>query len=570
MSPLPSRPLAILLLALAALGALRNPAMAMPPGRAWAPYSQMQIPGSIDYVGGPLFDRGADGVPRMVVDVRWDSAAVRHWNAFAWRDSAWRLSYSANAPEGFQMEFVIQSGPERRLVWLGYHPLVLYPWLLIANFSPDSIGPPDSIFATTTQSTEYAAAASARRRWAIRSEQRQPELEFHVRVHYSDTARIWHEVERLGIDEDHCTVAPLGDTTAMVVYAGLSGLQYAILDGTRWVETGNLDPRPYNAAHPRFRLRPSGGLWLFWADNDWMHMSSYRNGAWDRGDSLRCLPVPGETFRPTFLSAEMDTTEYPAIGWTNSGYGSTWRDVTAIAFGNGHGWDAGEELPDSELSGWFAPTLTTDLNGDLWIAWRRAREGVNRWTHSYCSATCAAPAVTAQGAGTRITWTLTSRAPGSRWTVFRAAGDGAFDSLGTVRADEDSVLVLDDYTAGPGATWHYRIRRESVDVRYRWESDFATHWRPDTRSPLGLALANPTGDRLAFRLTGATGLLWARLFDLQGRVVLQERLAARGTGDDAFTLDLAGTGARHPGVYFLRITDSTGRRTRTARVAVVL
>jgi hypothetical protein len=305
-----------------------------------------------------------------------------------------------------------------------------------------------------------------------------------------------------------------------------------------------------------------------------MHMSSYRGGVWERGDSLQCIPNPGETFRPTFLDAEQDTTEYPAFGWTNSGYGDTWRDVTAIAFGNDHGWDAGEEIAASEESGWAAPSLTHDLNGDLWVMWRRARRGENRWTHTYCSATCPAPAVAPRGDGARLTWTLTSRAPASRWSVWRAEGEvGAFDSLGVVRAGADSVLVFDDEAARPGPLWRYRIRRESVDTRYVWTSDVATFQRADLAVPLGLALANPIADaQLSFQLTGAAGLLWARLYDLQGRQVLRERLAANGTGEDAldaFTLDRGGSGARRPGIYFLRITDATGRQTRAARVAVI-
>jgi hypothetical protein len=442
-------------------------------------------------------------------------------------------------------------------------------WLVLHEVGPSRIGAPDSAFETGSDASEYAVASLGRRRWAVRSETQRFDLKWHIRTFYSDTARVWHEVEQLGNDDDHCTVAPLGDTTAMVVYAGGSGLEYAILDGSRWTEKGNLDPRGFNAANPRLRLRPSGGLWLIWADYGWVHMSTYKDGAWDRGDSLRCVPNPGETFRPIFLDAENDTTEYPVFAWTNSGYGDTWRDVTAIAVPDEQGSYTAEEIADSEESGWITPTVARDLNGDTWVIWRRARYGTNRWTHTYCSATCPAPAITARGDGARVTWSLSSRAPRSRWTVFRAEGEGDFDSLGTVRAGEDSVLALDDSTAGPGQVWRYRVRRESVDTRYVWTSDVATHWRPDTRTPIGLVLANPTGAQLAFRLTGAAGLLWARLYDLQGRTVLSERLGASGTGDDSFTLDLGATGARRPGIYFLRVTDGTGRRTRTVRVAVV-
>ncbi len=544
---------------------------AMPIGRAWSDAEQMPLMGTVDYLGLPRLDRDAHGVPYFTLEVRWDLTGPYTWASYAWEDSVWRLTARSSVPAAGLPRYVLEQAPQRRIVTLTpADPATMLHSLVVIPVALDSIGQADTTFGTTPQSTEYGAAASSLRTWAIRSEQRAPEFQFHVRVFYSDTAHIWHEVVRLGQDEDHCTVAALGDTTAIVVYAGLSGLQYAILDGSQWVETGNLDPRPFNAAHPRFRIRPSGGLWLFWADNDWMHMSSYRGGVWERGDSLRCVPNPGETFRPTFLDAEHDTTEYPAFAWTNSGYGDTWRDVTAIAFPNGHGWDGGEEVPGSDQSGWLAPTMTHDLNGDLWLIWRRAREGTNLWRHTYCTATCAAPTVTPLGDGARVSWALSSRAPASRWSLWRAEGEGsAFDSLGTVRAGDDSVLALDDPTARPGPLWRYRIRRESVDVRYVWTSETATHQRADLGVPLGLFLANPTDAVLSFRLTGAAGLLWARIYDLQGRLVLRERLAASGTGEDAFTLDLGGSGARRPGIYFLRVSDGTGRQTRTARVAVI-
>lgn len=549
-------------------------ASALPAGRTWTPYTTMAVPGADpeDFLHGYRLDCTERGIPYLVLAVRWDSAERHVWNTFAWADSGWRPALRSTVRAGGGPEYAVPSSIPADMAFKSYHDNATADFnvrLALMKVWPDSIGEPDSVYQTTMQSSEYAAATSARRRWAVRSENYNRDPVNHVRVFYSDTARIWHEVERLGVDEDHCTVAPLGDTTALVVYAGVSGLEYAVLDGTQWTESGNLDPRPFNPANPRLRPRPSGGWWLMWADDGWVHMSTYRDGIWSRGDSVRCLPAVGETFQPYQLEAEHTSGERPVLAWTNAGYGYTYRDMTAIAFPNGNGWDPGEEVPGSDQSGWIAPTMTTDLNGDVWLVWRRASEGINRWIHTYCSATCGAPAVSTHGVGTRVTWALSARAPNSRWTVFRAAGDSPFDSLATVRASEDSVLAFDDATALAGRTWRYRIRRESVDVRYRWESDVATHWRPDTGGPIDLALANPTGGQLTFRLTGAAGLLWARLYDLQGRVVLAERLGASGTGEDTFTLDLGASGARRPGIYFLRVTDAAGRASRVARVAVI-
>jgi hypothetical protein len=655
-----------MLAVVAGAGPALDPAQALPVGRSWAPYARMQLAGTSFELGMPLLDRDSSGTPYFVVDMQWDTASARNLNIFNWRDTAWQCVYVSPLPSGFPVTFVARPDPPRSLAWLTYDPTELYLWAVISEMRPDSIARPDTAFRTVAESTEYGAAAWGRRRWVLRADNTDSVYVNHIRVAYSDTARSWHEVAHLGVNEDHCTIAPLGDTTAMVVYAGQSGLQYAVLEGSRWVETGNLDPRPFNAAHPELRLRHSGGLWLFWADNDWMHMSTYRNGAWERGDSLRCSGGPGETFSPTFLDVEQDTTEYPAFAWTNSGYGQTWRDVTAIAFPNSHGWDAGEEIADSELSGWVAPSLTHDVNDDLWLVWRRASEGINRWTHTYCSATCPAPTVVAQGQGTRVAWALSSHAPGSRWTLFRAQGAGAFDSLATVRAGADSLLAFDDANALPGSTWRYLVRRECLDVRYLWASDttefsraddcavtcaapsvtalgagtrvawslpagapdtrwtllraredgafdslatfaagadtaFAfddstalagvtwryavrrgcayahevwtsattSWWRADARAPLTVVLANPTGAPLALQVGGATGRVRARLFDLQGRLVLDQQFTASETGRDAWSMDLGGSGASRSGVYFLRVQDATGRTAPTARVVVV-
>lgn len=544
-------------------------ANAHPAGRDWAPYTEMVVPGTSDYLYSPLLDRDSAGVPYLTMGVRWDPQPRHVWTSFVWRDSAWTVAATSTDRAGYPQVLAVGPGSSRIMGDVTYWDTATNAfWLVLLGIGPGSVGPADTVFQTTSAASEYAIAAHGTRRWAVRSDQPTSST-FYVRALYSDTAHVWHQVEQLGNDDDHCTIAPLGDTTAMVVYAGGSGLEYAVLDGSRWGERGNLDPRPFTAANPRLRLRPSGGLWLIWADYGWMHISSYKDGVWNRGDSLQCIPNPGETFRPIFLEAENDTTEYPVFAWTNSGYGNTGRDVTAIAIPDDDGWHGAEEVPDSQQSGWIPPTVARDLNGDTWVAWRLARFGLNRWTHTYCSATCAAPATSARGDGARIAWTLSSRAPRSRWSVWRAEGDAAFDSLVTIRAGDDSVLVFDDATAGPGQNWRYRIRRESVDIRYRWESEVATYWRPDTHAPIGLMLTNPTGSQLTFRLAGAGGPLWATLYDLQGRIVLREQLSASGTGDDSFTLDLGASGARHTGIYFLRVSDGTGRTSRTARVAVV-
>ena len=558
------------LLATVTSSLLSSAASGLPAGRAWAPFEELALSGTSEYLGLPQLQRDVTGIPYFVMGVKWDAAAVRNWNAFSWSDSGWSVGPGSSFGKGDLLSVVVNRSIARRVVALGAEdPRTLQTWLLMFGVSRDSIGQPDSIFATTSQSTEFGGAAAPTRRWAVRADNDNRNFFNQIHTFYSDTTGIWHEVEDLGVDEDHCTIAPLGDTTAVVVYAGQSGLQYAILDGSEWRETGNLDSRPFNASHPRFRIRPSGGLWLFWESFDWMHMSSYRDGVWERGDSMQFIPSPGDNYQPAWFSVDHDKTEYPLIVWNNLGFASTFRNAAVIAFPNGHGWDPPEEIPNSEQVDWVEPTATRDVNDDVWVVWRRASEGINRWSHTYCVATCAAPTVTGSGTGTRTRWVLSTAAPGSRWTIERAAEDGPFDSLATLRAGADTGMAFDDPAAGPGAMWRYRIKRESVDTRYVWRSEESRFWRPDTRQGLGLTLAAVSNAQLSFRLAGGSGALTARLYDLQGRVALERRFDASGTGEDALMLDLVDGPAGHSGVYFLRVTDATGRTTRTARVAVV-
>jgi hypothetical protein len=103
------------------------------------------------------------------------------------------------------------------------------------------------------------------------------------------------------------------------------------------------------------------------------------------------------------------------------------------------------------------------------------------------------------------------------------------------------MLSHEDPRAGPGVTWRYRIKRESVDSRFVWRSAETRLWRPDVRKSLGLRLAALSGAQLSFNVTGASGALTTRLYDLQGRVAVERSWNASGTGDDVLTLDLGET-----------------------------
>ena len=133
----------------------------------------------------------------------------------------------------------------------------------------------------------------------------------------------------------------------------------------------------------------------------------------------------------------------------------------------------------------------------------------------------------------------------------------------------------------------YKIRRECVDTRYVWESAAVTLGAA-ARPPIYLGppislpgdLSGDTGqaglpehrrwNRLQLSLNGAqAGPLAARVYDLQGREVLQRSCTARG-GQEPFELDLAEARRTLPaGIYFLRVSDATGRASNAVRFVIL-
>ena len=286
-----------LALALAMLLA-NSPVAALPSGRAWAPTLPVLYPGVAGY-GSPRMDTDSEGVPIMVIGTRWEMGNSG-WNVFAWRDSAWAPHLMSDIPSFFLPDVAISLSLRKHIAWLSPPDPGGDSRMVAAEILSDRITAPDTAMSTTSQGSEHGAAAASRRRWIVRCQQRVPSypinLTYHVRTAYSDTVGIWHELPEQGIDEDLCTIAPLSETSAMIVYAGQSGLAWAIVEGDQWVRSGNLDPVPWRALHPRFRVRPSGGLWLLWTDRLWVHVSRYQDGQWFRGDSLKAcrhrLPSP--------------------------------------------------------------------------------------------------------------------------------------------------------------------------------------------------------------------------------------------------------------------------------------
>jgi hypothetical protein len=125
-------------------------------------------------------------------------------------------------------------------------------------------------------------------------------------------------------------------------------------------------------------------------------------------------------------------------------------------------------------------------------------------------------------------------------------------------------------TSPPGSL-RYKIRRECLDTRYQWESGEVSWPRLATATQITVRAKNPFMDGSDILLSGAAaGPVDIRLYDLQGRLVLETQGTANGLGEDTLRLDLhAAQGRLGPGVYFLRVTDSRGASSEPARIVIL-
>lgn len=566
---------ASLLLALSAIACALavSPTHALPPGRSWAPTTELTHP-RIQHFRAERLEVDSLGIPLLIVGAQWDTVPgfnEREWAVFGWNRSDWRPLLFTGIKATFFPEPVLSFRPGQYLVWIstpGY-PTGGAP-LLFARILP-SVAGPETVMVTTTQSSEYGAALSSSRRWVVRSQQRGGGL-WKIRTAYSDTIGIWRELPEVGIDEDMCTVAPLDDRRAMVVYTGFqSGLVWAIVDGEQWTESGTLDPRIARPLHPRFRFRPSGGLWLIWTDGEWVRVSSYRDDVWSRGDSTRSVHPPGQTFISAWNDMSRDPGERPVLVWGDLGYGYTYRNVGCIAFPNDSGWDAGEEIPGSDGMN-LTPHVTRDRNGDAWVTWDAWGHYETKYTHTYVSATASAPVVSPRGRGRQVTWTLSEPAPESWWVVLRSRGGGDFEPVARVSAGSDREMSWRDESP-QGGLLRYKIRRECVDARYEWETPetpWPTNaWKAHLQVNLSQQVVNlgQGGATLQLDLSGAkNGGLEVDLYDIQGRLVRREHHAASGTGQDTIHFSLSpGSRPLRPGMYFITVRELDSDRGGTAR-----
>src|SRR5262249_2308422 len=191
------------------------------------------------------------------------------------------------------------------------------------------LAPVDTLALTSQLDQEFSGAFDhVGDGWIIRSEQDFPATtDFRIRVFHRHRSQSWHEIHFVGVNEDHCAIAPAGEHSALIVYPGQSGLAWVLEADTTVSDSGRLDTRPFVAAHPRFHILPDGSLQLMWTDRVATYSSTRsRAGAWGPIDTLPFPYTPGETFVTAWIDVSRQS-EFPAAAaWSILGYGFTSRD----------------------------------------------------------------------------------------------------------------------------------------------------------------------------------------------------------------------------------------------------
>jgi hypothetical protein len=481
--------------------------------------------------------------------------------AFDWVDSAWVQRWQFG--QGTVQLFPVQAPPgQHHLVWRGVGP-VAEERMFFAQVLANGVQEPETV-TTTLLSNEYSGTVSAKRRWVALTDfvggQRV------LRVLYSDTAATWREASIPGRSQyvEGVAIATTGDSTALLAWEEGFGLHWGTLDDTQWTEGPPFSER---VTRMQFRRRPSGGQWLAsGTDRPHVALMSYREGAWSPPESLQCAYRDGlPNHRSGTPDLSRDDGEYPVIVWDA-------QDIRALAticvcVPTESGYGVAEELQGVAINGGL-PTVARDRNGDVWVAWS-VFAGDVWWIHSYGRAT-AIPRIEGHGINRRVAWTLSQSAPETWWAVLRARGSGDFEEVARVRAGPGLEMSWND-TSPPARQLRYKIRRESVDASYLWES-------AEVRLPKGgRGMIVEFLGRLPIERRGvlqvanaAPGPMELRFFDVQGRMVHLQHGTSDGAGHDTFDFDLATSQSPPPnGVYFATVRDASGQVSPAVRLVVL-
>jgi hypothetical protein len=456
-------------------------AWALPPGRAWSA-TEVVLTAPYTRFGYPQLRTDAEGLPRLLVLA--SAPGVQDVADLVWADSAWALTWVI--PSAGQPKRLTRLADGRELVpWRGGYPATSR-MLAVSQVLDGQILRTDTVGVLSQQyAIEFAFAATPLRRWFVADDD--PVL----RIYRADSTENWREVATASPGYQGIALTAINDTTALVAWADLwNGLRWGTLrDSVLEVGTGTFDPGLPN--RPQFAPREGGGYWLGWASSrEHAAYSSYVDGVWSAPESLFAAYDDGAQHFTYSAALDQDGVGFPAMAWD---YYTSARGYNSVLVMVPHGDDLPlAEEPPSSRGYW--PSITTDRNGDTWVAWYDQNPLPMHSVHTYTAATASTPAVSLSGTDRTLHWTLSELAPETWWAVLAARNGGPYEELARVRAEDALEMSWTD-TSPPAAEIRYRIRRECVDTRYQWLSDEVI-WDGTTATELALLSADATPERV--------------------------------------------------------------------------
>lgn len=570
------------LVATTLLGLMAGVGHAAPPGREWTPVQRL-VHADHDWMHTHRFEPTAGGRLELLLSGR---GGARHNRTYGlvWRDSTWQERWRFDSRYDLQHIWpCLNDSGVQMLVYATQPPGAGPGPFYMAFVEGDTVTTPDSIATKFNFNILTVGTQSRSMRWAAGVDEDPLGRGDMIRIFAKSRAAVegtpWTELrvppEMRQTVTSSMTLQAHSDSSCLVIWSDSSndspGLSWGIVNDTGWVRSPELIQRFLVADRPVTKRLESGDYMAMYGNNDSVSvLRTLSNETWSDITALRwSFPTDQAVDQYFMYSSDMSLDNRPLPVLTAVSYNSrNGRQTAHVSVPDSGRYARGEWLLDSAGSG--LPFVARDENGDVWLAWSQFYDGAF-WLHSHVTSTCDAPVLSEAGGAPRVSWALSARTPESAWRVLRSVDEGPYEPLERVIAGEETNLAWVDTTAPASARLRYRIRRESRDVRYVWESEPSAEWLPRARV-LGLRLAspNPTSTELRAEITGASaGALEVRLLDLQGRTVAMQRLPASGLGRDAVSLSLDQGERLRPGLYLLRVRTSEGAKSTAIKVAIV-
>ena len=566
----------VALAASALISVLACSAIALPPGRAWMPVGRF-IHDDHAYMVPGRFEPTRTGRLEVIAQGLYGSHHHRTYG-FVWSDSSWVPRWHIDR-ESYLINPCYTDSATQMLVWRDASGLSVgtsaRQFLVTADVQDSGVAASDTVGTVADVSFFQCGTQRGERRWIASSDVTlTPGVDdwhpaFYASAHPGSWKRLPKPESSSPPRDSYSQILALSDSTALAAYTTVEHLSWGIINDTGWVRPPERLVGGYPDDVIYLRPNPDGSAFLRYGTHDTVtFMRRFDGTRWSEEDTLR-WNFPPET-RPfgylTYVGPmSLDNRPLPALlGMAYSDRNALERLYVNIPTDSGYG--RFEIVPGSE--GGFPTAIARDDNGDVWVAWWMFLDGMF-WTHTYTSASCSTPTLDDSGGRPHLRWTLSEPAPGSYWSVLRSLDGGSELVVARLAAGPAAEMSGSDTSLPAAARATYRIRRECVDVRYRLLSESSAVWVPRSQAlAVSVLSPNPLTAEVRLQVEGAgAGWLSLTAYDLQGRLVLRDRMRASGTGRDVATLPIPSS--LRGGLYLLRVTSEGGSRSAAQKLVVL-